>query len=77
MSTKTSSPASAGFVVLENFPLEELVPYFDWSPFFSAWEITGKFPKVLDDPVVGEQARRLHEDALGLLETIVSKKLLE
>ena len=72
-----STPASPGIEVLENFPLEELVPYIDWSPFFSAWEITGQFPKVLDDPIVGEQARHLHKDALGLLETIVSKKLLE
>ncbi|MFP6738709.1 MAG: methionine synthase [Planctomycetota bacterium] len=75
--TELSTPASPGIEVLENFPLEELVPYIDWSPFFSAWEITGQFPKVLDDPIVGEQARRLHEDALGLLEAIVSKKLLE
>ena len=70
-------PANPGIEVLENFPLEELVPYIDWSPFFAAWEITGQFPKVLDDRIVGEQARRLHEDALDLLETIVSKKLLE
>ena len=47
-------PANPGIEVLENFPLEELVPYIDWSPFFAAWEITGQFPKVLDDRIVGE-----------------------
>ncbi|MDE0739383.1 MAG: methionine synthase [Planctomycetota bacterium] len=72
-----SAPSRTGIEVLESFPLEDIVPYIDWSPFFAAWELSGKFPKVLEDPIVGEQARGLHDDALGLLETIVSKKLLE
>ena len=76
-SRELSTPSRMGIEVLESFPLEELVPYIDWSPFFAAWELAGQFPKVLEDPIVGEQARKLHDDALGLLETIVSKKLLE
>ena len=72
-----SQPSSRGIEVLENFPLAELVPYIDWSPFFAAWEITGQYPKVLENPIVGEQAGKLHEDALELLETIVGGGLLE
>ncbi|MCH2582366.1 MAG: B12-binding domain-containing protein, partial [Planctomycetes bacterium] len=72
-----SAPSRTGIEVLESFPLEDLVPYIDWSPFFAAWELSAQFPKVLEDPIVGAQARGLHDDALALLETIVSKKLLE
>jgi 5-methyltetrahydrofolate--homocysteine methyltransferase len=52
------------------------VPYIDWTPFFSAWELAGRFPRILDDEVVGEESRRLYQDALKLLEEIVSQKLL-
>ena len=76
-SRELSTPSRTGIEILENFPLEDLVPYIDWSPFFAAWELSGQFPKVLEDPIVGEQARKLHGDALGLLGTIVSEKLLE
>ena len=70
-------PSTLGVEILEAFALGEIVPYIDWTPFFAAWEITGKYPKILDDPIVGEQARRLQEDALELLDAIVSGKLLE
>ena len=70
-------PASRGVEIQKGFPLAELVPYIDWSPFFSAWEITGQYPKILEDPIVGEQAGKLHKDALELLATIIDGKLLE
>ena len=52
--------------------LAELVPYIDWTPFFSAWELVGPYPAILEDDVVGEAARSLHADALVMLEQIVS-----
>jgi 5-methyltetrahydrofolate--homocysteine methyltransferase len=68
-------PAFLGTRVIEKLPLEELVPYIDWSPFFSSWQLIGKYPKILKDPVVGEEARKLFEDAQkelkGLLESNV------
>ncbi|MBS0204626.1 MAG: methionine synthase [Planctomycetes bacterium] len=56
--------------------LKELVPYIDWSPFFQTWELRGKYPKIFEDPTVGEQARKVFEDAQGLLRRIVDEKLL-
>ncbi|MGC8669091.1 MAG: methionine synthase [Chthonomonadales bacterium] len=56
--------------------LGELVPFVDWSPFFHAWELRGRFPAILEDPVVGAQARDLYADAQALLERIVSARLL-
>jgi 5-methyltetrahydrofolate--homocysteine methyltransferase len=53
-------------------PLAELVPYIDWSPFFMSWELKGKYPAIFADPVVGEEARKLHADAVRLLDEIVA-----
>jgi 5-methyltetrahydrofolate--homocysteine methyltransferase len=58
-------------------PLEALVDYIDWMPFFNAWEFAGRFPDILDDPVVGEAARSLYADARALLERIVAERWLE
>jgi 5-methyltetrahydrofolate--homocysteine methyltransferase len=57
-------------------PLGDIVPYIDWSPFFMAWELSGKYPHILSDKVVGEQARRLFDDAQRLLKHISSEGLL-
>ena len=56
--------------------LETLVPLIDWSPFFHTWELRGRYPAILDDPVVGQQARELFDDAQLLLDKIRSEKLL-
>ncbi|MDE0650064.1 MAG: methionine synthase, partial [Gammaproteobacteria bacterium] len=72
-----AEPRTLGIRVLAPFPLAELLPYIDWTPFFQAWEMAGRFPAILDDPVVGEQARVLHRDACALLDEIVSDELLE
>ena len=53
-------PENLGLRVIADQPLEELVPYIDWSPFFMTWELIGKYPKILQDEVVGEAARVLH-----------------
>ena len=69
-------PRELGIHVFDDYPLAELVDYIDWSPFFQAWEIKGRYPEILDDPSVGEQAGILHADARTLLDRIVSEGLL-
>ena len=70
------TPSFTGLRTIEDHPLEELVPYIDWSPFFQTWELRGKYPAILEDETVGEEARRLFADARRLLDEIVEKKLL-
>jgi len=72
-----NTPSFTGTRVLDNYPLEKLVDFIDWTPFFSTWELRGKYPKILDDPRLGEQARQLLGDAKSLLDEIVSGKLLK
>ncbi len=66
-------PAFFGTKILYNVPLSQLVPYIDWSPFFSAWEIPGKYPEVLDDKTRGAAARDVFNDAQELLKKIVGE----
>lgn len=67
-------PEKLGVTVYDNFDLEELVTYFDWSPFFHSWELRGRFPAIFDDPVVGVEAKKLYDDARALLDDIVKNK---
>ncbi len=67
-------PRRLGIEPLAQYPLERLVPYIDWTPFFQAWELSGSYPKLLDDPVVGDAARKLHEEALLMLGRIVAER---
>jgi len=67
-------PEFLGLKIYEDYPLEELVGYIDWSPFFHAWELRGRFPKIFDDPVVGTESRKLYEDAQSLLKKILKEK---
>ncbi|SVD17616.1 uncharacterized protein METZ01_LOCUS370470, partial [marine metagenome] len=69
-------PREPGIHVFDDYPLVEIVDYIDWTPFFQAWEIEGRFPNLLADERTGEQARILHSDALALLDRIESEKLL-
>ncbi|HVJ67681.1 MAG TPA: methionine synthase, partial [Caulifigura sp.] len=57
-------------------PIEKLRPYIDWSPFFMTWELKGKYPRIFDDPVVGTEAKKLYDDANGLLDRIIREKRL-
>ena len=61
-------PRFLGIRVFDDYPLAELVDRIDWTPFFKAWELAGKFPAILDDAVVGEEARELFDDAQAMLE---------
>jgi 5-methyltetrahydrofolate--homocysteine methyltransferase len=63
--------------LLDDFPLEKLVDYIDWSPFFLTWELKGKYPKIFSDPIYGEHAKKLYDDARALLDEIVRGKLLK
>jgi 5-methyltetrahydrofolate--homocysteine methyltransferase len=63
-------PEFIGTRVLENVPLSELIPLIDWSPFFMSWELKGKYPAIFTDPVVGEEAKKLHDDALAMLDEV-------
>ncbi|WP_448608542.1 methionine synthase [Geodermatophilus sp. URMC 60] len=62
--------------VFDDYPLEELRGYIDWQPFFNAWEMRGRFPDILHNPATGEAARRLYEDAQGMLDRIVRERWL-
>ena len=71
------APRFLGRRVLDGYPLAELVDRIDWSPFFSTWDLAGRFPRILEDPVVGETARSLYEDARAMLDRIVAERWLE
>ena len=73
---KAPPPAQPGIHAFPEWDLAELVEYFDWTPFFRAWELAGVYPAILDDAVVGESARSLYADAKAMLEKIVSEKWL-
>ncbi len=70
-------PAFLGIKVFEDYSLQELTHYIDWTPFFHAWELAGKYPKILDDKIIGEEATRLFADAQTLLKQIVDEKWLQ
>jgi 5-methyltetrahydrofolate--homocysteine methyltransferase len=65
-------PAFLGTRAFEAYPLAELVPYIDWTPFFATWELAGKYPRILEDNVVGSEARKLFADAEAMLRRIVA-----
>ncbi len=70
-------PEFTGYKVLKKIPLQEIIPFIDWSPFFMAWQLKGKFPKILDDSTYGQTARELYRDAQQLLQEICDSQLLE
>jgi 5-methyltetrahydrofolate--homocysteine methyltransferase len=69
-------PEFLGTRVLDNVPLAELIPFIDWSPFFMSWELKGKYPAIFEDPFVGEEARKLHRDALTMLDEVAREGTL-
>jgi 5-methyltetrahydrofolate--homocysteine methyltransferase len=69
-------PKVKGLKVFDDYPLEDLVQRIDWTPFFRSWELAGKFPRILEDEVVGTEATKLYRDAQAMLEKIVEEKWL-
>ncbi len=76
-STPIARPAFTGAKVIKDLPLADLLPFIDWSPFFQTWELKGKFPKIFDDPIVGQVAKETYDDAQKLLDRIVRESLLQ
>jgi len=68
-------PKKTGLIHFDDIALKEIIDYFDWSPFFWTWELKGSFPKILDNPNWGKQARELYKDAEELLGEIINNKL--
>ena len=66
-------PHFTGVRVFDDYPLEELVERIDWTPFFATWELAGRFPAILDDPVVGDAARKLEQDAQQMLARLLDE----
>ena len=71
--TPPKKPAFLGIKSFRDYNLAELADYIDWTPFFQTWELTGRFPAILDDPKVGEVARSLYDDARKMLDLIVKE----
>jgi len=69
-----TTPSFLGVRSFENYPLEDLVPYVDWTPFFASWDLIGRYPAILEDDIVGEAARNLYRDAKAMLEQLVAEK---
>ncbi|NEK69379.1 MAG: dihydropteroate synthase, partial [Xanthomonas perforans] len=70
------APRQPGIHVFDDYPLQELIELIDWTPFFQAWELAGKFPAILSDEIVGTQASELYRDARRMLKRIVEEKWL-
>ncbi len=75
-SYKPHQPQLIGVRTLNNYPLDKIVPFIDWTPFFQAWELAGRYPDILTDEVVGETASQLFKDAQAMLKKIVEQKWL-
>jgi len=71
------APNKPGITVFADYPIAELVERIDWSPFFNTWELAGHYPQILDDEIVGKQARELFDDARKMLKKIVDEKWLK
>ncbi|ANH82704.1 methionine synthase [Niabella ginsenosidivorans] len=73
---KPQVPSFTGVRTFHNYDLSEIRKYFDWQPFFISWELHGRFPQILEDPVVGKEAKKLYNDANKMLDQIIAEKWL-
>ena len=74
--TTVPTPKFIGTKHLRSIPIAEVVPYIDWTPFFQTWQLFGKFPRILEDEVVGEQAKSVYADAQKMLRTLQKEQWL-
>ncbi len=74
---RVTSSSGHSLFVYDNYPLDDLREFIDWTPFFHAWELKARYPKILDDPEKGEQARELFDDAQAMLNTLIEEKWLQ
>ena len=63
--------------VIDDLPLDTLAPYIDWSPFFMAWELKGKYPDIFKDPTAGKEARELFDKAQAMLATLLKRHTIQ
>ena len=75
--TEIVKPSFLGSKAFVDFPLEKLVPFIDWTPFFQTWELHGRYPKILEDDIVGPEAKRLFADAQNMLKQMVEEKWVQ
>lgn len=75
--TKVTKPSFLGTKTFTDFPLEKLVDYIDWTPFFQTWELRGKYPDIFNDEYVGTEAKKLHDDALKMIDKVIAEKSLQ
>ncbi len=71
------APAFTGIKVFEDYDLNALVDFIDWTPFFISWDLAGKYPRILEDEIVGEAARNLFSDAQQMLRKLIDEKLIK
>lgn len=71
------APNKLGVQILENYPLDKLVPYIDWTPFFHSWEMKGSYPKILEDKEKGVEAKKLFDDAQSMLDKIINENWIQ
>ncbi len=71
-----TTPSFIGTKVFDDYPLQELVEYIDWTPFFHSWELKGSYPKIFDDAEKGEEAKKLYADAQAMLQQLIQEKWL-
>ena len=69
-------PNQLGQVILDDYPLQNLLPYIDWTPFFISWGLVGKYPKIFDDNIVGEEAKDLFANAQAMIDKLIKEKLV-
>lgn len=69
-------PNQLGQVILDDYPLQNLLPYIDWTPFFISWGLVGKYPKIFDDSIVGEEAKDLFANAQAMIDKLIKEKLI-
>jgi 5-methyltetrahydrofolate--homocysteine methyltransferase len=74
---KPLKPAVSGIQKVSNISVRDLRPYIDWTFFFHAWKIAGKFPKIFDDPVKGDEAKKLYDDAIKMLDFIEEEQIIK
>ena len=77
VNTQPSKPKFIGRRVFKNYSLAEIAKFIDWTPFFQTWDLAGKFPAILDDEVVGVEARRVYQDAQAMLEKLIKGQWLQ
>ena len=75
--TDIAQPNMSGIMTFSKYPITEIKEYIDWTPFFQTWELKGRYPEIMDDALVGEEARKLHADALLMIENAAAKGWLE